>query len=478
MRPADLLRSTSFRLAAFHALIFAVSVTVLFGVVYLSLGKAISGQLDQDIEGQLQTLINDSTTDTPEDLRQLVAARSAAVEASRDYFLLLARDGTRLAGNMPEVKPVVGWFELPPRYDVNDARYREKHHIVRAKGVFLPDGSYLAVGRDTNPVFHMQELLVRGFAICLVLTLAMALGSGSLTTLSVLRRIEAINGASREVEAGALDRRVPVSPGPRDEFAELGFHLNRMLDRIQTLLLDLQQVTNDIAHDLRTPLTRLRHRLELARLGPADPGAYERAIDRAIEDTDAILATFASLLRIAQIEAGTRRAGFTSVDLSDLASGLLETYEPVAEDASRHLAGRVATGILVQGDRQLLTQMIANLLENALQHTPEGSTIGITLDRSAAGPVLEVTDNGPGIPEAMREQVFKPFMRLDRSRSTPGSGLGLSLVAVIAELHDIAIALGDNEPGLRITLAFPAVAGQRAAPSYAATATKAGATRA
>jgi signal transduction histidine kinase len=437
-------------------------VTVLFGVVYLSLGKAISSQLDQDIEGQLQTLINDSTTDTAADLRRLVEARSAAVEGSSDYFLLLARDGSRLAGNMPSVRPVSGWFELPPRFDANDARYREKHHIVRAQGVFLADGTYLAVGRDMHPVYRMQRLLVRGFAVCLVLTIALALGGGLLTTSSVLRRIEAINGASREVEAGALDRRIPISPGPRDEFAELAFHLNRMLDRIQTLLTDLQQVTNDIAHDLRTPLSRLRHRLELARLGPADPEAHERAIDRAIEDTDGILATFASLLRIAQIEAGTRRAGFTEIDLSGLAQGLLETYEPVAEDAGRHLSGRIAPGILVQGDRQLMTQMIVNLIENALQHTPEGSTIAMTLDPGAQGPTLVVADNGPGIPETMRESVFKRFIRLDRSRSTPGSGLGLSLVAAIAELHGITVTLGDNEPGLRVILPFPAAAGQRA----------------
>jgi signal transduction histidine kinase len=252
---------------------------------------------------------------------------------------------------------------------------------------------------------------------------------------------------------GNLARRIALR-GTSDEFDRLSANLNEMLDRIQMLMDGLRQVSNDIAHDLRTPLTRLRQRLELARTKATTVADFETAVDKAIAETDEILDTFGALLRIAQIEAGTRRAAFTDVDLSGVCQTIVETYAAVAEDHQHALESRIAEGVTVQGDRQLLTQMIANIVENALRHTPDGTRIELELAGLPAAPVCTIRDNGPGIPEPERQKVFRRFYRLDSSRATPGSGLGLSLVAAVAELHRIAVEIGDGQPGLKVTLRF------------------------
>jgi signal transduction histidine kinase len=228
-----------------------------------------------------------------------------------------------------------------------------------------------------------------------------------------------------------------------------------MLDRIQDLMLGLQQVSSDIAHDLRTPLTRLRQSLELARRREHSVEGLHKALDGAIGNADAILETFSALLRIAQIEAGTRRAGFTAVALSELLVGLIEAYQPVADEKRHNLQGQVVPGLFVHGDRELLTQLFANLIENAIGHSPAGAEISVEAT-SAQGEVLVlVADNGPGIPAEFRRKVLQRFYRLEVSRTTPGSGLGLSLVAAVATLHEAAIDLEDNEPGLKCRLRFP-----------------------
>jgi signal transduction histidine kinase len=266
-----------------------------------------------------------------------------------------------------------------------------------------------------------------------------------------VRRIDTIGRTSRAIMEGDLSARIPVR-GNNDEIDQLVVGLNAMLDRIQQLMDGLRQVTSDIAHDLRTPLGRLRQRLEDACERATTTGEYEAATEAAIAEADGLLDIFSALLRIAQIEAGAQKSAFADVDLSALLRSIADAYAPPAEDAGHRLYSAIDDGVTITGDRQLLAQLFSNLIENALSHTPAGSTVRLVLRRTAAGFEAQVTDNGPGIPEAEREKVFDRFYRVDRSRTTKGSGLGLALVKAIATLHGLSLTLKDNDPGLAVIL--------------------------
>jgi signal transduction histidine kinase len=262
---------------------------------------------------------------------------------------------------------------------------------------------------------------------------------------SVARRAAAMEAALGAVQAGALDRRLGVGPGG-DEFDRLAARINATLDRMQGLMASLREVTDDIAHDLRTPLARLRQRLDAASRAPS-----AEAIAEAQAEADRLLEIFAALMRIAQVESGTQRAGFTQADLSAIAQSVAEVYAPAAEERGQVLTTEIAPGVTLRGDPALLTQMLANLVENAIRHGREGGRVALTLRAHE----IVVRDDGPGIPEADRERVFRRFIRLDAARSTPGSGLGLALVKAVAELHGMTIALEDAAPGLRVRITLP-----------------------
>ena len=253
---------------------------------------------------------------------------------------------------------------------------------------------------------------------------------------------------------GKLHERIQIH-GTSDEIDRLSVNLNRLFDSNENLLESLKQMGTSIAHDLRSPLTRLRQGLEETRLKSVTAKQYRQAIDRAIEDTDHILSTFSALLRIAQVESGSQRSGFANCDLTELIEKVTNTYIAVAEDCQKELFAEIAPGVSFLCDSHLLLQLFANLVENAIKHTPVGTKISITMDVHQSQARVIISDNGPGIPEEQRGRVFERFYRLDESRSTPGNGLGLALVAAAAELHGIAISLDDNRPGLRMTLLFP-----------------------
>jgi signal transduction histidine kinase len=239
-----------------------------------------------------------------------------------------------------------------------------------------------------------------------------------------------------------------------DELDHLALSINSMLDRIETLMEDLRQVTTDIAHDLRTPLTRLRNRLELAQRAPVEEAGLRDIVNAARRETDVILEIFGALLRIAQIESGARRAAFAFVNLSEVVDTILEVYRPTVEEKQQSLAEAVAKDLVVFGDKELLTQLFANVLENAILHSPQRAKLSVHAECDAERVRVTVDDNGPGIPEPMRAKVLGRFFRLESSRTTPGSGLGLSLVAAIAQLHNATMTLSGNEPGLRVCVSF------------------------
>jgi signal transduction histidine kinase len=270
---------------------------------------------------------------------------------------------------------------------------------------------------------------------------------------AVQRRMAAISDTAEAIIDGDLDRRIPVK-GDGDDLARLAQTINHMLDRIAALMDSLRQVSSNIAHDLRTPLNRLHQRLELSLRQTEDP-QYRTQIEGALRDVDAILATFSALLRIAEVEAGARRSAFRAVDLTALARTVVEDFAPAAEDAGHVLELTAEAPAWIDGDPDLITQMIVNLVENALRHTPRGSRIAVRVAMEGETAVMAVVDNGRGAPEAERERLLERFYRLESSRSTPGSGLGLALVAAVAWLHRAEVRLLDAAPGLEARVIFP-----------------------
>ena len=446
-----LVRTATFRLAAGFAALFSVSIIAVSSIVYIAMTRYSDHQIDLSICSEMKAVRDSTATLSRAGVIQAINARVADIDPDYFYYALQDTSGAVLAGNLRAVAMTSGMGDLtlPPADDDPDGDPRN----LRGLGVDLPSGLHLFIGRDTRDLDELQEGITRFFLAGAAATVLLTLAGGLVLSARFLKRIEAVNTAAGHIMDGHLDERIPVH-GKADEFDRLADNLNRMLERIQHLMQGLHQVSSDIAHDLRTPLSRMRQRLELARLKAQSATETDAALERAITDIDSILGVFAALLRIAQIEAGAQREGFAVVDLSSLFETIIDTYGPVADDSGHRLAGTVMPGLKVRGDRQLLTQMVANLVENTIRHTPPGTGITVALTQGPYGPEGIVRDTGPGIPAAAREKVFQRFYRLDASRMTPGSGLGLSLVAAVAHLHDIGISLSDNHPGLTVTLDF------------------------
>lgn len=461
MRPRRLHWTYSLRITLLYIAFFVVSVLILFGVIYWATSSFMRSQLESAIGTELSSLVHVFEAAEIDTLAGLIARRIGEPDYRMSFYLLQDPDGRKVSGNLPAVPPAAGWRELPipegweedDEEDEEDDEGESTDTLV-AQGQVLANGWFLLVGQDRDRYTDFEEFILTAAGLSLAAAFGLALIGGWVINAGMLRRIAAIDDAGRNIMRGNLSHRIPLR-GTGDEFDRLSANLNEMLGRIQMLMEGLRQVSNDIAHDLRTPLTRLRQGLEAARAKAGTAAEYRLAVDKAIAETDEILDIFGALLRIAQIEAGTRRASFADVDLSGILQTIAETYAAVAEDHRHHLSSRVSNGISVRGDRQLLTQMFANIVENALRHTPAGTRIDLELKDAPAGPVCTIRDDGPGIPEPERQKVFRRFYRLNSSRATPGSGLGLSLVAAVAELHRIAVETSDNQPGLRVTLLFP-----------------------
>lgn len=457
MRRTRIFRTIGFRLAAFYAGLFSASVLVLFGVIYWTASGALRQQLRANVQGAVAALVEDYRSGGPSHTALIIEQRLASGRHGATCYLLLDPAGTKIAGNLSGVVPRRGWQDLAAPVAATgeadeDSEDLTEHRLL-AFGATLPDGAFLLVGDDTHRIVEVEEAMIRAFGWAFAVTILLSAIGGTILSFGFLRRVDAINRTTRAIISGRMMDRVPTR-GTSDELDELAVNLNEMLDRLHSLMESLRQVSSDIAHDLRTPLSRLRQQLEVARTEARRIEDYEGAVDEAIADTDAILKTFAALLRIAQIEAGTRKSAFAIIDLSAVFQSIAETYAAIAEERKQTLVASVDPDVRLRGDRELLTQMLANLVENALRHTPEGTKVTLGLKSGPAGPVGFVADTGPGIPAVAREKVFRRFFRLEGSRSTPGSGLGLSLVAAVADIHGIAISLIDNEPGLRVELEF------------------------
>ena len=329
---------------------------------------------------------------------------------------------------------------------------------MRARHLVLRGGFQLLVGRDVQERHDLAQRL-RGTLIWVVaLALALGLLGGVVMSRNMLRKIDAINRASRDIMAGDLSRRVAVS-GANDELDRLAQNLNAMLGEIERLMTGMRQVTDNVAHDLRTPLNRLRGRLEVTLMAPPEAATYRAAMEETIAEAEGLLNTFNALLGIAEAESGAQRGNLAELDAGLLATDVAELYTPLAEDKGITLTCEAGQGLAITGDRHLLSQALANLADNAVKYTPPGGAVTVVARRpDDSGDEIEiaVADSGPGIPEADRERVLERFVRLEASRNSPGSGLGLSLVAAVARLHGAELVLEDNTPGLRVSLRFAA----------------------
>ena len=446
---ARLFRTSIFRLTLIYAGLFGASVALLFAVINYSTAGFMARELDRSIADEASALQDEARMGGSNRLAALIAERQSAAPWSGMAYLLQDAVGERLAGKLkPLPAPVIGWFDLPAEGDVQP-------HRIHALGTRQASGNYLVVGQDAGQLDQVQALILDAFLSSAGVTFVLAIGSGLLFSASLLRRVAAVARTSQAIMAGDLSRRMP-DRRVGDEFDQLAEVLNGMLARIETLMAGLKQVTNDVAHDLRTPLSRLRQRLEAVQRETPSIAEYEALVERSIGEIDAMLETFAAMLRIAEIEAASRTTGFRAVDLAELLSTVVEVYEPMAAEREQQVAAKIGALSAVPGDRELLTQLVANLVQNAIVHTPPGSRIDVMAEAVPGAVEVVVADSGPGIPEAERDKVFRRFYRLEASRTRPGSGLGLSLVSAIAALHRIELTLGDNHPGLRVMLRIPA----------------------
>lgn len=443
---SGLARSASLRFALLYTLLFGLSVLLLFGVVYGSTLTLIERQVAETVGAELRGLADQYRTEGINGLLAAVNRRSGLDGATESIYLLADAEAQPLAGNLgswpAEAVPDGEWLRLTLYRSGN----RDEPILVGARSFVLPGGYHLLVGRDLRARTRLRDTLLTALGWALAATLALGLGGGMLLSRYMLRRIEAVNATSRRIMQGDLSHRVPLE-GRGHEFDQLGESLNSMLERIEQLMTGMRLVTDSLAHDLRSPLTRLKGRLELTLRSGREPEDYRQSLEQAIVEIDTIQSTFNALIAIAEAESGVSRANREALDLAALAGDVAELYQPLAEDAGLRLAVELDGPAPIVGQRQLLAQAISNLLDNAIKYSPAGGTVTVRVAGSAEEILCCVADQGPGIPAEERAHVLERFVRLDSSRSQPGSGLGLSLVAAVAKLHESRLTLEDNGPG-------------------------------
>lgn len=439
-----LVRTEGFRLSAIFAAVFAVAVIVMGIAVSLITSQALRDQVVQyaraDIAAIQDAYRSEGVSESKEVVQQIMTQPGAS-----DFFLL-QQNGKVVAGNLPAMTPHIGTLALPGR---------EAGHDILGVGAMIAPGLYAYSGSDLNHLHDTQRRIIGTLVWLLAGGVILAIAAGALVSRSFLNRTDAMARACGAIMDGDMRARIPVR-GSGDELDRLAVTINGMLDRIVALMENLRQVTSDIAHDLRTPVTLLRNKLERAQADAASTQDYREALQAAIVKSDEILAQFAALLRIAQIEGGARRAGFAPVALDRLLTHMRELFGAVAEESGHSLEIDQLDAITIRGDRELLVQLISNLIENAILHTPHGTQITLSLQNMGGHAVARVRDNGPGVPHEEHAKLFQRLYRREASRARPGYGLGLSLVAAIAELHGAKVRIAEQvSPGLCVELLFP-----------------------
>jgi len=463
-----LIRTTAFRLTLVYLFLFALFAASLLGYFAWNTRRLITEQITTTVNAETGEL---SDIFGRRGLRGLVFnIENRALRPGANLYLVTAPNGQALAGNvgslMPGVMASTGWSETAYRRldDQDSADHRALVFVSE-----LPGGFRLLIGRDLEERRRLFGIVAKAAQWSVLIVVVLGLGGGIFVARRVLRRIDAMTGTTQRIMAGDLSGRLPVGRSG-DELDRLAENLNAMLERIEALMMGLKEVSDNIAHDLKTPLTRLRNRAEEALAKSASEAEYRTALERTIEESDGLIRTFNALLMIARAESGQARGNMDDFDAAEVANGIHELYEPFAEDDGMTLRVR-AVATPLHGNRELISQALANLVENAIKYgkpspvvqplnaAADAREILIEARREGDSVLLSVTDHGPGIPEADRKHAVERFVRLEASRTQPGSGLGLSLASAVATLHGGELRLTDAHPGLTATLAIPAAAG-------------------
>jgi signal transduction histidine kinase len=455
-----LLRTTAFQLTLVYLVIFIVFAFSLLGYFALNTRRLITEQITTTVDTEITGLREQYNQGGIRRLVIVVDLRSRRPGSS--LYLVTTATGEGLAGNVGSLEPGVldhpGWLET--NYRRLEAPEGTDHRAL-VQVVQLPGGFRLLVGRDLEERERLFGIIANAGQWSLALVIVLGLAGGFFVSRRVLNRIEAMTETAQTIMAGDLAGRLPVA-GTGDELDRLAEHLNAMLERIEALMRGLKEVSDNIAHDLKTPLTRLRNRCEQALRGSAGVDDYRAALESTIAESDDLIRTFDALLMIARAEAGQARDNMTEFDAAEIARDVGELYEPLADEKGIALTVDAPVAAPVRGNRELVSQALANLVDNAIKYAgPNGEVNGapaeivVKAGNDGERISLSVADRGPGIAEADRGRVVERFVRLEQSRSEPGSGLGLSLAAAVARLHGGELKLEDNHPGLRSTIALP-----------------------
>ncbi len=455
---AKLLRATAFRLTFAILGLSAVGAGLVLAGVAWQVTKVVDDEMRQTINAEASGLSEQYEIGGIRRLGAVIEARSRRPGSS--LYLLTNSAGEPLAGNLAQLPSGVldhaGFVDTT--YESADESAPRRRALARI--FVLPGGFRLLVGHDLADRARIGGVMVHAMAISLIIFVALAALGALFVARRVLRRIDAMNVSARAIMAGDLTLRLPVS-GSGDELDRLAAGLNEMLGRIGDLMAGMREVSDNIAHDLRTPLTRLRNHAEEALRSASDAAAYRAALERTIEESEGLIKVFNALLLIARAEAGADRAGLDAFDVGETVASVAELYEPLAEEHGAALNVEAARGLVIKGNRELIGQAIANLIDNAVKYgvaeagKPE---IDVSARRDGDMITIEVSDRGPGIPETARNRALQRFVRLESARSAPGSGLGLSLAAAVMHMHGGAMQLEDNGPGLKVAVSLPAAA--------------------
>jgi len=459
-----LFRTTTFKLTLVYLTVFALFAAFLLGYFALNTRRLITEQITDTVNAEITGL---SEQYRQGGIRRLVVVVDArARRPGSSLYLVTTFAGEALAGNVTSLPPGTldnpGWTETAyRRLDEADAAEHPEHHAL-ARVFQLPGGFRLLVGRDLDERERLYNIVLSAGRWSVAIVVILGLAGGLFVTRRVLRRVDAMTETTRTIMRGDLGGRLPVA-GTGDEIDRLAENLNVMLDRIEALMRGLKEVSDNIAHDLKTPLTRLRNRTEQALRSAKNENEYRAALESTIEESDGLIRTFNALLMIARAESGQARDNMSEFDAAEIANDVGELYEPLAEEKGIVLKVEADTPVPLKGNRELISQALANLVDNAIKYAGPGNEqingapvqVVVRALREGDRILLTVADGGPGIPETDRGRVVERFVRLEQSRSQPGSGLGLSLASAVARLHGGELTLADNGPGLKSVIALP-----------------------